>query len=175
MFKTKGPLDNTTYTKYLRQRANTNMFISDTTNGIAQGERMSIISRPPIGDILTTGLLRQINRPIINYNTIVNVGDFNLVSGEFILENLNIVSPSNIVNFSFIGGTGYEVVFAILITPDSIISATIDGVVVNVDNSVLPGSSVLSFNAGTLTQSSVLRVVFSTTVSTLTQFGLTPP
>ena len=63
MFKPKGPLDNTTYTKYLRQRANVNMFRNDTTKGIPQVERMSIISRPPVQDVLTTGLLRQINKP----------------------------------------------------------------------------------------------------------------
>lgn len=63
MFKTKGPLDNTTYTQYLRQRANTRMFQNDTSTGVPQVERMSIISRPPVRDALTTGLLRQVTKP----------------------------------------------------------------------------------------------------------------
>jgi len=62
MFNPKGPLDSSTYTKYLRQRANTNMYKNDTTTGVPQVERMSIISRPPVRDVLTTGLLRQINK-----------------------------------------------------------------------------------------------------------------
>jgi hypothetical protein len=144
------------------------MYQGDISRGIPQLERMSIISRPPIGDILTTGLLRQINRPI-NYNTIVDLGNFDLNGGQFIVYNLNIVSPSNIVNFSFIGGSGYEGQTTIAITPE-VISATIDGVVLTVNNIDSPGTSILGFSAGTLTQSSVLRVVFSSTVSTLTAF-----
>jgi hypothetical protein len=63
MLKTKGPLDNTTYTQYLRQKANTNMFKNDTTTKVPQVERMSVISLPPVRDVLTTGLLRQITKP----------------------------------------------------------------------------------------------------------------
>ena len=168
MFKPKGPLDSSTYTKYLRQRANTNMYQADIGSGVPQVERMSIISRPPIRDVLTTGLLRQLNAPLIIGSYTINVGVVDLADDQPIFNNLQIVRPSNIVNFSFIGGSGYESVVAFVIQGATVNSATIDGIVTSV--SEYNGGYAISFSAGTLKQSSVLRIAFSTTVYTLTSF-----
>jgi len=63
MMKVKGPLDNTTYTTYLRQRANTKMYKNDVDKNISSLERQSIISQQPFARSISLGLLRQINKP----------------------------------------------------------------------------------------------------------------
>jgi hypothetical protein len=61
------------------------MYQADKINGIAQGERMSIVSRPPILDVLTTGLLRQLNGPHVSNSDI---------GGPIIIQSLSVTSST---------------------------------------------------------------------------------
>lgn len=60
MMKPKGPLDASTYTKWLRQRANIGMANNDNVQKIPQYERKSIISNAPAADLPTSGFFKQL-------------------------------------------------------------------------------------------------------------------
>ncbi len=67
----KNPVfDASTYTEYLKKRSNLKLYKSDIVNKVPQGERSSIISRPPVEDIGSNGLLaifsRNVKRMLIN-------------------------------------------------------------------------------------------------------------
>ena len=58
--KPKGPLDASTYTKWLRQKANIGMYNNDISSSIPQYERKSIVSRAPAADLPALGFFTQL-------------------------------------------------------------------------------------------------------------------
>jgi len=67
----KNPVfDASTYTKYIKERSNVKLYNSDRDTKVPQGERSSIISRPPVQDKGTNGLLaifsKEVKRFLVN-------------------------------------------------------------------------------------------------------------
>ena len=61
----KNPVfDASTYTKYLKERSNVKLYNSDRDTKVPQGERSSIISRPPVQDKGTNGLLAIFSKEV---------------------------------------------------------------------------------------------------------------
>jgi len=61
----KNPVfDASTYTKYIKERSNVKLYNSDRDTKVPQGERSSIISRPPVQDKGTNGLLAIFSKEV---------------------------------------------------------------------------------------------------------------
>jgi hypothetical protein len=52
--------DASTYTKFIRQRANANLYQADLAAGIPQYERKSIVSRAPFADVVSNALQQEL-------------------------------------------------------------------------------------------------------------------
>jgi hypothetical protein len=55
--------DASSYTRFLRERANTRMYQTDLTSRIPQTERKSIVSNSPAADLLKNGFLNEFYTP----------------------------------------------------------------------------------------------------------------
>jgi hypothetical protein len=160
------------------------MYQADKTSGIAQGERMSIISRPPIRDILTTGLLRQlnapinapINAPVINPNIVLDVGNINfLEGGVFQVNDLPIVPPSNIVNLLYTRTLGADsegnLSSRLGLTGPEVLEFKFNGNTPSGYSLTKPESpefSLITFTSGSLINGVIVTITFNTSISSLT-------
>lgn len=95
--------DASSYTRYLRERANTKMYQNDVASGIPQIERKSIVSRSPAADLLKNGFLNEFSIPIsstpsIPLVTLTNLSWDGATPGTIGFNDIPISSPSNIIN-----------------------------------------------------------------------------
>ena len=100
--KPKGPLDSSTYKKWLRQKANSAMFNNDTSLSIPQTERKSIVSKSPSADLPVRGLLTQlggilqgVQQWIINQFYIIPNG---VIPRQVASDSFGIIYVTNVTN-----------------------------------------------------------------------------
>jgi hypothetical protein len=65
--------DASSYTRFLRERANTRMYQTDLASRIPQTERKSIVSNSPAADLLKNGFLNEFYTPSHGPTTVITI------------------------------------------------------------------------------------------------------
>lgn len=171
MMKPKGPLDASTYTKWLRQKANVGMFNNDVNKAIPQYERKSIISKAPAADLPARGLftqLQDINPIIIPLITLTDLGWNGSDPVNF--DNVDVNPPSSTIDFKLEFNSGLEgqlsTLYGGLVPLYKIIQAEIIGKT----QLTLTGDYIININP--YVSGDIIRVTFQNVISTFTTVSI---
>lgn len=173
MMKPKGPLDASTYTKWLRQKANVGMFNNDVNKAIPQYERKSIISKAPAADLPARGLFTQL-QDIVATNAIIpliTLTDLGWNGADLLIfDNVDVTPPSRTIDFKLEFNSGLEGQLSALSTPLTALYKIIQAEIIDKTQLTLTGDYIIDINP--YVSGDIIRVTFQNVISTFTTVSI---